>query len=140
MSLWPDCGRLVVKSCPTLLQPHGLYPTWFLCPWDFPGKNTGVGCHFLFQGIFLIQGLNRHLLYCRQILHGLATGEASWPDSSLLFSTEYYPIAWTYDIVFIHTPIEGHIGCFQVFTNVSKAVISICVHVFVWIQVFNSFG
>ena len=32
------------------LQPHGLYPTRFLCLWDFPGKNTGVGCHFLLQG------------------------------------------------------------------------------------------
>ena len=31
------------------LQPHGLQPTRFLCPWDFPGKNTGVGCHFLLQ-------------------------------------------------------------------------------------------
>ena len=29
----------------------------------FPGKNTGVGCHFLFQGIFLIHGLNLHLLH-----------------------------------------------------------------------------
>ena len=29
------------------LRPHGLWPTRFLCPWDFPGKNTGVGCHFL---------------------------------------------------------------------------------------------
>ena len=28
-----------------------------LCPWDFPGKNTGVGCHFLLQGIFSTQGL-----------------------------------------------------------------------------------
>jgi len=28
-----------------------------LCPWDFPGKNTRVDCHFLLQGIFLIQGL-----------------------------------------------------------------------------------
>ena len=26
-----------------------------LCPWNFPGKNTGVGCHFLLQGIFLMQ-------------------------------------------------------------------------------------
>ena len=26
-------------------QPHGLYPTRLLCPWDFPGKSTGVGCH-----------------------------------------------------------------------------------------------
>ena len=32
------------------LQPHGLQPTRVLCPWDFPGKNTGVGCHLLFQG------------------------------------------------------------------------------------------
>ena len=30
----------------------------FLCPWDFPGKNTGVGCHLLLQGIFLTQGSN----------------------------------------------------------------------------------
>ena len=30
-------------------QPHGLQPTRLLCPWDSPGKNTGVGCHFLFQ-------------------------------------------------------------------------------------------
>ena len=31
------------------LQPHGLYPARLLCPWDFPGKNTGVGVHFLLQ-------------------------------------------------------------------------------------------
>ena len=37
-----------------------------LCPWDSPGKNTGVGCHFLLQGIFLIRRLNLHLL---QLLH-----------------------------------------------------------------------
>ena len=34
----------------------------FLCLWDFPGKNTGVGCHFLLQGIFLTRGLNPRLL------------------------------------------------------------------------------
>ena len=33
------------------VQPHGLQPTRFLRPWDSPGKNTGVGCHFLFQGM-----------------------------------------------------------------------------------------
>ena len=31
------------------LQPHGLQPTWLLCSWNFPGKNVGVGCHFLLQ-------------------------------------------------------------------------------------------
>ena len=35
---------------------------------NFPGKNTGVGCHFLFQGIFLSQGSNLGLLHCRCIL------------------------------------------------------------------------
>ena len=50
------------QSCLTLLQPHGLQPTSFPCPWDFPGKNTGVGCHFLLQGIFPPQGSNSHLL------------------------------------------------------------------------------
>ena len=35
-----------------------LEPVTLLCPWDSPGKNTGVGCHFLLQGIFPNQGLN----------------------------------------------------------------------------------
>ena len=34
------------------LQPHGLKLVRLLCPWNFPGKNTGVGCHFVLQGIF----------------------------------------------------------------------------------------
>jgi len=46
-------------------------PASFLCPWDSPGKNTGVGCHALLQGIFLTQGLNLGLLNCRQILLAL---------------------------------------------------------------------
>ena len=45
------------------LRPHGLRPTRLLCPWNFPGKNTGVGCHFLLQGIFLTKGLNLGLLH-----------------------------------------------------------------------------
>ena len=55
-----------------LLQPHGLQPARLLCPWDSPGKNTGVGGHFLLQGIFPAQGLNSSLLHCRQILHRLS--------------------------------------------------------------------
>ena len=45
------------------LQPHGLQPTRLPCPWNFPGKFTGLGCHFLLQGIFPTQGLNPRLLY-----------------------------------------------------------------------------
>ena len=40
------------------LRLYGLWPTRLLRPWDFPGKSTGVGCHFLLQGIFPPQGLN----------------------------------------------------------------------------------
>ena len=42
-----------------------------LQPWDFPGKNTGVGCHFLLQEIFQTQGSNWGLLYCRYIRYSL---------------------------------------------------------------------
>ena len=69
-----------VLSCSVLsdsLQPHGLEPTRLLCPWDSPGKKTGVGCHALLQGIFPAQGLNPALLYCRQILYHLSHQE-SW--------------------------------------------------------------
>ena len=54
------------------LWPQRLQPTRFLCPWNTPGKNTGVGCHFLLQGIFLTQGSNLGLLHCRQILYHLS--------------------------------------------------------------------
>ena len=40
--------------------------TRFLCPWDFPGKNTGEGCHFLLQGIFPTQGSNLCLLHWQE--------------------------------------------------------------------------
>ena len=61
---WCGCCCLITKSCLTL-QPLDLQPTRLLCPWDFPGKNTGVGCHLLLQEIFPTQGSNPHLLHCR---------------------------------------------------------------------------
>ena len=61
--MWVCCCCLVAKSCMTLLQSHELQPARFLCPWNSPGKNTGAGCHFLHQAIFLTQGLNLHLLH-----------------------------------------------------------------------------
>ena len=51
---------------------HGLGPTRLLGLWDSPGKNTGVGCHPLLQGIFLTQESNPGLLHCRQILYHLS--------------------------------------------------------------------
>ena len=45
------------------LRPHGLEPGRLLCPWNSPATNSGVGCHALLQGIFLIQGSNPGLLH-----------------------------------------------------------------------------
>ena len=44
--MWICCVASVVSDS---VQPHGLQPTRLLRPWDSPGKNTGVGCHFLLQ-------------------------------------------------------------------------------------------
>ena len=47
------------------LQLHGLQPASHLCPWNSPGKDTGVGCH---SPLFLTQGSNLGLLHCRQVI------------------------------------------------------------------------
>ena len=51
---------LATKSCLTFLQPHAVARQAPLVHGIFPGKSTGVGCHFLLQGIFLTQGSNVH--------------------------------------------------------------------------------
>ena len=52
----------VAQSCPTLRKAKDCSPPGASVHRDFPGKNTGVGCHALLQGIFPIQGSNLHLL------------------------------------------------------------------------------
>ena len=61
-----------------------------LCAWNFPGENTGAGCHFLLQGIFPKQGLNPHLLH---FLHGQEDSleKEMAPHSSILA----WRIPWT---------------------------------------------
>ena len=54
------------------LWPHGLYSARFFRAWDCPGKNTGVGCHSLLQGIFPTQESNPGLPHCRWILYHLS--------------------------------------------------------------------
>ena len=53
---------LVAQSCPSLWDPMDCSPPGSSVHGDSPGKNTGVGCHALLQGIFLTQGSNCHLL------------------------------------------------------------------------------
>ena len=68
-----------------------LTPAKLLCPWDFLGKSTGVGCHSLLQGIFLPQGSNLNLLH--------------WQVDSLLLSYQgFLAIFW----VIPEAPLERH--------------------------------
>ena len=79
------CSSLAVMS--DSLRPFGLQPIRLLHPWNFPDKNTGVGCHVLLQGIFPTQGSKLSLLcllHCRQILYPLnPLGSPLWVYCSL---------------------------------------------------------
>ena len=55
------CTSCLVMS--DSVKPHVLQPARLLCPWDFPGKSTGVGFHFLLERIFSTQESNSHLLH-----------------------------------------------------------------------------
>ena len=67
-------------SCLTLCNPRDpMEPSRLLCPWNYPGKNSGEGSHALLQGIFPTQESNLHLLWllhCKQIIYHWATKEA----------------------------------------------------------------
>ena len=63
---------LVAQSCPTLCDPMDCSSPGSSVHQDSPGKNTGVGCHALLQGIFPNQGWNPGLPHCRWILHHMS--------------------------------------------------------------------
>ena len=76
----------------TLCNPMEL--TRLLCPWDSPGKNTGVGCHFLLQQIFPIQRSNLHLLH--------------WKRDSLPLSHQDLQILLIVIIIFLRYELGTH--------------------------------
>ena len=71
------CCCWLVYLCATLLRPHGLSNARLFWLWDFPGKNTGAGCHLHLQRIFPTQGLNPHLLQVSYISSRFFTAEDS---------------------------------------------------------------
>ena len=61
------CSCLVVQSCLTLCNLIKFQPVRLLCPWNFPGKNTEVGCHFLLQDMEsyrLSLSHHCHMIFC----------------------------------------------------------------------------
>ena len=90
-----------VFSCSVVsdsLQHFGLQPARLLCPWDFSSQNTGVGCHFLLQGIFLTQGSNLH----RLCLPALASG--FFTTSAKLSKPLFFPLLKWGQEYFVHPP------------------------------------
>ena len=66
-----ESESMIAQWCPTL-WPTDCSSPGLLCPWNSLGKNTGVDCPSLLQGIFLAHGLNLGRLHCRQILYHLS--------------------------------------------------------------------
>ena len=125
-SLYPIfcCCCLVMKLFLILLWSHRLWPTRILCPWDFPGKNTGVGCISFSRAIFPSQASNLRLLLVRQIPYHWAT----WDQFLLSICNNRHRLLLVEGQM--HRPIEQnleprnrlHKGIWMVFDKGEKAV------------------
>ena len=85
--------HVCVLSCSVVsdsVRPPRRQPDRLLCPWDFSGKNNGLGCHFLLQGIFPVQESKPHLLYWHAdffFFNNWATREAQYIDKYIFLYT-----------------------------------------------------
>ena len=73
---WGEEKWIVTAHVQLDLTPYGLWPSRLLCPWNFWGKNTGVGCYFL-QGIFPTQ-IKPTSLASPTLAGGFFTTSATW--------------------------------------------------------------
>ena len=86
---------LVAQSCPTLCDPRDCSLPGSSVHGDSPGKNTGVGCRALLQGIFPAQGLNPGLPNCRQFLYHLSEeGSPLFPLAVIFFLRFFFFFGW----------------------------------------------
>ena len=131
----------VTQLCLTLCNPVDCSPPGSSVHGDSPSKNTGVGCHFLLQGIFLTQGTSPGLPHFRQTLYHLSKQgccsvnrhqNVNWErqEGTLWRWIEVRDIRLTHD--FMHTYTHAHIRIhIHVYTHVHMNIytcICICVH------------
>ena len=91
----PERESVSCSVMPTSLRPHGLQPTRFLCPWDFPGKDTGVVCHFLLQGSFWLGYQTQVSCTADRFFTDWATREAHLrPSHTLILAAA--PLLWNF--------------------------------------------
>ena len=120
-------GDLVAKSWPTLVTPWSV-PARLLCPWNSPGKNTGVGCHFLLQGIFLIktQRSNWCLLHCKQ--------SPALKVSSLQLSHQGFHIYTEYLYIFVHIYVQMYVYMYVCICIYTYVYMCVCVYIYTYVS------
>ena len=87
----------MILGCSVLsdsLQPHGLQPARLLCPWDYPGKNTGVGCHFLLQGNLSDPGIKLASPMAPALAGRFCTTEPNPPAMQETKNTQVWSLGW----------------------------------------------
>ena len=82
---------LGAQLCPTLCDPMDCSLSGSSVHGDSPGKNTGVGCHVLLEGIFPTQGRNPGLLHCRWIFYHLSHQGSPVSESHSIVSASLRP-------------------------------------------------
>ena len=97
---------LVFQSCSILCDPTDCSPPGSSVYRDYPGKDTGVGCHALLQGLFPTQGLNPGLPHCRRILYCLS--HQGSPSHVYVYMYLYiYTYIYTYRYICIYMSFTG---------------------------------
>ena len=112
-------------------RPYGLQPTRLLLPWDFPGKSTGVECHCLLQQWTWTCANSRR--WCGTARPGMLQSMGSqrvghdWETDQ---QQQKYSTVCMYHIFFIHSSVNGCLGCFHILAIVNIAATNIGIHVY----------
>ena len=89
------------------LLPYGLYPARLLCPWDFPGKNSGVGCHSLLQAssfriFLLVWNVMSSIFICEKETYRLLCSAAMGTrpfSNGFLMPLQFHPLPYFLSLV-----------------------------------------
>ena len=92
------CMFMYAQSCPSLCDPMDCNPPGAYCPWNFPGENTGVGCHFL--DLWSAS----HLLHCLQW----------WADSFYHYANWEAHLDYTWDYVKLSSTTADQVQHFTI--------------------------